>query len=232
MSLDTFNLVREKMEVFIHLRLEKHGDNNVNAYDAKLTGNFSNSILLKLHPELRDAFYKESAQVDVEGFKKELRFPRIAKATHWDLEIPRTLLQLHDIPGEDSDLVLGDGKTDGFVFDMLEGGTVKLSLRVKLAEMSNEQVSKLLRANGQTIPVSLECAALEENLDNFEQAELITQEPKSAAREEAESLFSKPPTDMAIDGKVVDGAFDPNLKTTPQATGRRGSKKKELANIE
>lgn len=198
---EEFELVKEKMEVYIHLGLHKHGDSNVNAYYAKLSGNFSNSILLKLNEDLRDAFYVEAAQGDIDGFKKELRFPKMYKAVAWNLEIPRTLLRLHDAHNEHDDLVISDGKTDTFVFDMLEGGTVKMSMRVQLPELTDDQVSKLLKLNGQTAVVSLESAPLEENPDNFEQADLLSQEPHSAAREEAENLFNKPRTDLSLEGK-------------------------------
>lgn len=203
MSIETFQLVKEKMEIFVHLRIEKHGENNVNAYDIKASGNFSNSVLLKLHPDLRDIFYKDADQKDVEGFKKDLRFPRIAKAIAWDLEVPRVLARLHDVSDPDEDLILSDGKADKFEFDMLEGGTVKLSFRIKLAEMEESTVAKLLRANGQTLPVSFECAALEEKPDNFQQAELITQEPHSAARAEAESMFKAPPSEAELTPQSV-----------------------------
>jgi hypothetical protein len=214
--LELFSLVKEKMDVVVQLRLEKHGDDNVNAYDARLSGIFSNSVMLKLHADLRDCFYKAAAQGDVEGFKKELRFPLITKPTPWDLEIPRTLLRLHDAHDSANDLVLGDGKTDNFVFAPMEGGSVKLWFRVKLAEMTEEQTAKLLRANGQKLAVSLECAPLEEKPDNFEQADLLAQEPHSEARKKADSMFDAPQTDMKlttpgefIDGEVVDAEFTP-----------------------
>lgn len=212
MSIDIFNLVKEKMAVFVHMRLEKHGEENVTAYDIKLSGDFSNSILLKLHADLRDTFYVADRQADVEGFKKQLRFPRIDNAMKWAQEIPRTLLTLHDAHDAGEDLVLANGHTDKFEFDMLEGGTVRLSCRVKLPELTDEQVLKLGRANGQTLPVSLECAPLEEKQDNFQQAELITQEPHSDARKELESLFKAPPTDMSIANGTDDTEDDPDFR--------------------
>lgn len=241
MSIDLFNLVKEKMAVYVNLRIEKHGDDNVNAYDVKLSGDFSNSILLKLHPELRDTFYMEDRQGDVEGFKKALRFARIDNAIKWSQEIPRTLLTLHDVHDAGEDLVLGNGHTDKMEFDMLEGGTVKFACRVKLCEPTEDQIAKLLRANGQTLPVSLECAPLEEKADNFEQVEQLslTGTEPSAARMAAESLFSAPPTDMTIANgldpvdDVVDASFIPDAEQVETESvaivlpikAKRGSKK-------
>jgi hypothetical protein len=208
-NIEIFGLVKDKMEVYVNLRIEKHGDNNENGYDVKCKGRFSNSILLKFDAGLRDALYMDDEQRDVEDFKKKLRFPRIAKPIAWELEVPRTILRLHDADNPAEDLILSDAKTDSFVFEPMEGGTVELSFRVKLKDTSEEQVLKLLRANGQTIPISLECAALEEKADNFEQAELLTQEPMSDARANAESMFDKPGTDMALKpDDVVDADFE------------------------
>lgn len=214
--MDSFTLVKEKMEVFVHLRIEKHGDEKVSAYDAHLSGDFSNSVLLKLHPDLRDTFYKAGEQGDVEDFKKELRFQHIAKPIQWDLKIPRTLLRMHDIDDPREDLVLGDGETDKFQFAMLEGGTVKLAFRVKLPDMTEEQVTKLLRANGQTMPVSLECAPLEDAPDNYEQADLLAQEPMSEARALAESQFAPSPLtpdDVVMAEQWATAPIDPAPKT-------------------
>lgn len=200
MAIELFNLVKDKMGVTVHLRIEKHGEDNVNAYDVKLSGDFSNSILLKLHPELRDTFYVADRQGDVEGFKKALRFPFISSAIKWDQEVPRVKLTLHDVHDDGESLILQDGHADKFDFTMLEGGTVKLTCRVKLAEPTEDQITKLLRANGQTFPVSLECAPIEEKADNFEKVEQLSlagTEP-SAARLKAEDMFLKPPTDMTL----------------------------------
>jgi len=232
MAIEIFNLVKDKMEVYVNLRIEKHGENNENGYDVKCRGRFSNSILLKFDAELRDALYMDDEQRDVEDFKKKLRFPRIAKPIAWELEVPRTLLRLHDADNSAEDLVLSDAKTDSFVFEPMEGGTVELSFRVKLKEPSEEQVMKLLRANGQTIPISLECAALEEKQDNFQQAELLTQEPMSEARKEAESMFDKPGTDMALKPDDVVAAAEPEAapetptNVEPITKAKRGSGRK------
>lgn len=262
MAIELFNLVKEKMTVYVHMRIEKHGDENVTAFDIKLSGDFSNSILLKLHPDLRDTFYVADRQADVEGFKKKLRFPRIDNVMKWTQEIPRTLLTLHDSHDAGGDLVLANGHTDKFEFDMLEGGTVKLSCRVRPVELTDEQLLKLNRANGQTLQVSLECAPLEEKADNFEQVEQlsITGAEPSEARKKLESLFDKPPTDMSIangtdtvsvesvhngsagqDDDVVDATFieDPDQVETepvtidpPAPKAKRGAKKAAAVSVE
>jgi len=205
-KLMSFDLTKEKLQLAnVNVRLEKHGDENVNAYDLKFTGNYPNAILLKLNPALRDVFYTTAQQGDLdEDFFPQLRFPALG-AQSWDLEIQRTVLRLHDIDDDAHDLVISDGKTNKFQFEMLEGGTVKLSFRVQFSKLDEDDVAKLLRANGQAVPVSLHQAAVEDKPDNFEQADLLTQEPHSAARAEAESLFNPPPV-ITPESVVMSGA--------------------------
>lgn len=205
-AIEAFTLVKEKMEVFVQLRTEKHGEDNANAYDLRLSGDFSNSVLLKLHPDLRDHFYKDSEQREIDEFKRVLRFPRIAKPLVWDLEIPRILSHLHDVDDEANDLVLSGGVADTFKIEMKEGGTVHLSFRIKLAAVDEDQIVKLHRANGQKLRVSVECAEAEEQPDNYEQADLLSREPMSDARAKAESAFSAAPPNM---DDVVDATFNP-----------------------
>lgn len=204
--MNIFELVKESMEVSVHLRVEKHGEEKVNAYDAKLRGNFQNAVLLKLAPGLRETFYVASEQQDiVDGTAyQDLRFPQIG-AIPWDLEIGRVTVRMHDLDDEENDLLLTGMTADKFSFSMLEGGTVRLSLRVKLGAIDDEAtIMKLLRANNQQLPVTLFQAELEEEPDNYDQVEQLTREPHSAARAEAESLFKLPPS--TPESVVMDGA--------------------------
>lgn len=236
MTTEPFALVKEKMDVYVNLRIEKHGDENVNGYDIKVSGRTSNSILLKFDEGLRDALYMGDKQADVEGFKKKLRFPLITKPIHWGLEITNVILRLHDAHDADDDLVITGGDADNFVLDPMEGGTVDYKFRIKCPEMSEEQVMKLLRANGQNFGISLERAKVEEKPDNFEQADLLTKEPTSPAREKAESLFKTPAellanTDTLTAGKLPDAeqVDTGDQKIDAPAPAKRGGKKKITA---
>lgn len=189
MSITTFELVSEKcMLAHVNVRTEMHGDERHRAYDLKFTKDFPNAVLKKFHPELLDTFYSASKQADIEAdYKPNLKFGLMGPVA-WDLEIPRTMLTIHDPDGHD--LVLGDGKTNKFKFEMLDGGTVKMSFRCQFPELEEDDVAKMLRALNETVPISLSCAAPEEKPDNFKQADLLTQEPVSAARLEAEAMFT------------------------------------------
>lgn len=198
-TIEPFALIKERFTLAnVNTRKENHGDEIRKGYDLKFTGKMHNSVLLKFHRELRDAFYMTSKQADIEGDQKPvLRFPMLGDLSY-DLEIPRTLLRIHDIDSEEHDFVMGGGKTNAFKFTLMEGGSVDVSFRVQFSNPDEEEMLKVMRVEFQSVQISLECAEMEEKPDNFQQVDLITQTPHSAARAEAESLFDKPATDLAL----------------------------------
>ncbi len=197
-----FELIKEKMEIAVKKRTEIHGDEKVNAYDARLSGDFPNAVLIKLDERLRGVFYGPGEQGDIEqGYYPELLFPLMGPVA-WGLEMGRMEFRLHDIDSQENDLVFSGKELDKVHFAMKPGGTVTLSFRVVLGQAEEDDLIKLLRVDNQSIYISLQQAAVEAKPDNFAQADLLTQEPHSAAREEAESLFSRPPS--ADDLKIVE----------------------------
>ena len=190
---DPFNLVRDRMSVKVKLRTEKHGDDDVNAYDVMLAGAFANAILLKLSPELRPFLYtqEQSDLLDGQTFNT-LRFPELGPLD-WTLTMPRMTLVIHDEHDEDESITLTDREADKFTFSLLPGGTVNFGLRVKVGEIEDEDVLlKLLRASHKEFLVSLTQAEVQKPQDNFEQAEQLSKEPMSESRKEAEKLFANP----------------------------------------
>lgn len=199
MTIEPFSLVREKMDVYVNLRIEKHGDDNVNGYDIKLSGSFANhAILPKLDVELLPALYTDDKQRELDEFKKKLRFPRaMGKALPWDLDIPRVVLTLHDEQDDKHSLTVSDCAAHKFAFLPKELGIVELAFTVKTKDLTEEQVMKLLRANGQELKVSMECREADADLDNFEQVDLLSQQNMSPARAEAERQFAAGIPDQA-----------------------------------
>lgn len=186
---EEFQLVEERV-FFAHmnLRSEKHGDESEPALDVKFELTTSNSVLKKLNPALLAALYEKDRQGDIEDdFLRKLRFPLLG-VLPWDLELLRTKLTVHDVDGYD--ITLDDGKTNKFRIEALDGGTVKLIFRCQFSAPDEDAVASLLRVLQQDVPISLESAAPIEKPDNFEQADLLSQEPHSEARKEAESLFN------------------------------------------
>src|SRR5215203_1272227 len=152
MSIETFELVKEKCTLsHVNVRTKMHGEDRVRAYDLKFQKDFGNAVLKKFHPDLLDTFYSAAKQSDIDAnYKPDLKFGRMG-AVAWDLEIPRTMLTIHDIDG--NDLVLVDGKTNKFKFEMLDGGTVKMSFRCQFSELDEDDAAKILRALNETVPI-------------------------------------------------------------------------------
>lgn len=187
---EPFYLVRERMLVKVKLRTEKHGDDDVNAYDVMLSGAFANAVLLKLNSDLRPMFYmhEQADMIDGQTFNT-LRVPELG-AQDFNLSMLRMTLVIHDEDDEAESLILTDREADKFSFELLAGGTVNLSLRVKVGEVEDEDdLLKLLRASHEQFLVSLDQAPVKKPQDNFEQAENM-HEPMSDERKAAEKAFN------------------------------------------
>lgn len=187
---EPFYLTRDRMLVKVKMRTEKHGDENVDAYDVILLGAFANAVLLKLDPDLRPHLYTQEQDDLVDGQTfNTLRFPQLGHFD-WKLDMTCMELTLHDEEFEHESVTFTDKEADRFNFGLLAGGTVNFGLRVKVGVVEDETLLlKLLRASHQELLVSLRQVIVEKP-DNFEQAEQIGKEPHSPARAEAESLFN------------------------------------------
>lgn len=237
MAIETFTLTRERcLLVNLNIRTEMHGDDREAAADLKFSFSSANNLLLKLHPDLRAAFYRANDTRDLVNpdHMPHLRFPMLG-ALPWDLEIPRTRLRVHDAEDASHDVVLGGGKTNKFKLTLKEGGTVEWEFRCQFSKPDEEAVAKLMRVLNQVVPITLECADEEEKPDNFDKAEQLslTGTTPSAARIEAESLFDAPPTTLALaPDDVVDATFIPDaeqvetepVKLDPPAKPKRVTK--------
>lgn len=187
---EDFNLNKDRMALNVKKRDEQHGENKVAAYDAVLTGDFPNAVLLKLDAALRGVFYAPDDQQDIEDdYYPNLRFPLMGPVA-WGLEKSRMTFVVHDAEFPERDLTLTNKEVKDFKFIMKEGGTVSLKLRVVLGQMEEEALLKLLRIDNQTVPISLWQAAMEEQPDNFQQTDLLGQGEHSEARKEAEQMFN------------------------------------------
>lgn len=190
-KLEIFTLVKERCLLSnLNIRTEMHGDERQRAVDLNFEFSGANNLLSKLHPDLRHAFYKAQDTQDMvtADHTPVLRFPLMGPIS-WDLEIPRTRLQLHgETPADD--VVLGDGKTNKFKLELLDGGTAKWKFRVQFTNPSDNAIAGLSHFLNDTVPISLECRDVEEEDDNFGQAEKLGQSPMSEARQKAEDLFA------------------------------------------
>lgn len=207
-AFEPFSLHKERAR-FAHLniRAENHGDEKEAACDLKFEATFSNSILKKIKPGLLESFYEHDKQRDVEAdFLRKLKHPMIGTLSY-DLEIPRTVLRIHDAFNEADDVILGDGKTNKFKITMLDGGTVKLAFRCQFSQPDEDSIASLMRVYQQVVSISLQCKEEEAKPDNFEQVDLVTQAEHSEARKKAESLFAEAPAEdpLALTPETVVG---------------------------
>lgn len=203
---EPFYLHRDRMLVKVKLRTEKHGDEDVNAYDVILLGAFPNAVLVKLDPALRPHLYTQDQDDLVDGQTfNTLRFPQLGHFD-WKKEMSQMELTIHDEEQEHESITFTGKDVDRFNFGLLPGGTVNFGLRVKIGVVEEDHdLTKLLRASHQDLLISLRQVLPEEKGDNYEQAEKLSQEPHSAARAEAESLFNPAPT-ITPESVVMAGA--------------------------
>lgn len=191
---EPFSLTKEKFVLAsINTRGEKHGDERVPALDLKFTATLSNSILLKIHPGLRDSLYVQDRQRDIEkDYGRKLKFPLLGTIPY-ELEIPRVRLRVHDCDSEANDVVLIDGKANKFKITAMEGGSVAIAFRVQFSDYDTDVLAALARVLQQTVPISLASEAAEiEPETTEEKVDRVTQAPKSAARLAAEAMFEEP----------------------------------------
>lgn len=189
---EPFYLTRDRMLVKVKLRTEKHGDEDVNAYDVILLGSFANAVLLKLDPDLRPHLYvqEQSDIVDGQTFNT-LRFPQLGHFD-WKLEMSKMELTIHDEEFEDESITFTDKEADRFNFGLLPGGTVKFGLRILIGVVEDDDLLlKLLRASHQELLISLRQVVAEEpTLED--QVEQLGRAPQSEAGKELASLFDNP----------------------------------------
>lgn len=185
-----FYLTKERaLLAHLNTRTELHGDEDVPACDLKLELSLHNSVLNKLHTELREVFYTADKQMDLEAdHLVNLRFPQMS-AFSWDTELPRAVLTIHD--DIDGDFIV-QGKANKFKLELLEGGTTKLQIRFQMGEIDPQDAATLFGMLRQTVSISLAAAAEEEKKDNFQQTLELGSDPAthSEARKEAERAFA------------------------------------------
>jgi hypothetical protein len=184
---------RDRMHVEVKKRTEKHGDQDVSAYDVILSGPHANAILAKLDPALRPSLYAQEQGDIIDGTSFTTpRFPQLG-VYKWQLEMGRMELIIHDEDDEAESLVLTNREADKFNFSLMQGGTVNFAYRVKLGEMTDEDaLMRLLRADNQDMLISLRQVPIEEAADNFDKAEQLAKEQMSPEREAAEKQFFNP----------------------------------------
>jgi len=143
----------------LNVRTETHGDEEVTAIDLKLRWDTGNEVLAQFHPALRQRLYSlpPAEQEPVPGLDPEpvvLTFPELAPL-HWHGEVKGCTLALHHALGEGADIVIGKATADGFTIEALQGGTVRIGLRVKALCEDERALGRLPLLLHRHVPMTL-----------------------------------------------------------------------------
>lgn len=140
---------------------ERHGEERVSGLALKLSITQPNTVLDLFDPQLRAAFYRPndvlSAQTDepqADTPTPVLRFAALG-GIRWTKQITGAVVEIaaDDLLGE-SRVRVTEAVVDSFAFNMLEGGSVETTLRVK-CKPDPEDVGALYERLRQTVLVTI-----------------------------------------------------------------------------
>lgn len=139
----------------INPRTEKHGDQDVPAADLKIQMTDGNGILSHFHPTLRSFLYeKEDGQLEGVEALTQRRFGSLIERLRLDHKIIGAEVVIGFGLGGASDICLGPVDVDGFAVELMEGGSVCLTYRVK-ATPTGEQIKSLYQVLGGEIDITV-----------------------------------------------------------------------------
>ena len=137
----------------VNLRDEKHGDETVSAIDIKLSMEVQNDVLNLFHPTLKKWVYcksktppppVEQGSLDLEDPNglPDLRFPEL-EPLRWDSGLQGYLLIIEYGIGSSSAIRFVDCKVNGFRFECMPGGTVRVTWRVQCSRPTGRAVGDI-----------------------------------------------------------------------------------------
>lgn len=127
-----FELKKQKAKLgAVNVRSELHGGERLPAATLLLKIVSSNDLLSEFHPGLKSSFYERSDDVDLvtePGQLTRLRFPDLGRL-RWDGAIVGAEVVIDY--GIGTLIALETCTVDGFLFELLDGGSVILTVRVQ-----------------------------------------------------------------------------------------------------
>lgn len=146
--------------VHINPRTEKHGDQEVPAADLKVQVIESNGMLSMFHPTLRSMLYEKDEQNEqlegVESLTKR-RYGSLIERLRLDHKLTGAEVIIGFGLGGESDIDLDTVDVDGFSAEIMEGGSVCLTFRVK-TRATGDQIKRLYEVLGGEIDISVKPA--------------------------------------------------------------------------
>jgi len=142
----------------LNVRPEKHGEENVGGADLKITFTDSNELLSEFHPTLRSFLYKaDESQGHLPGQEGALtmrRFGDLVAGFRLKHELKGATVVIGFGLGGSSDIELDTVDVDHYSIELMEGGSVAYSFRVK-CNPTGEQVSRLYEVMGGEIDMTV-----------------------------------------------------------------------------
>lgn len=138
-------------------RKEFHGDDRVLAGDVKIEANCSNSILDHFDKSLRKMLYRkpkestEQTNLALDDGLTEKKMPHL-EPLKWNDEFPGYELSIST--GLSDPLVFHDVKLSGFVFEALQGGSVKVNFTAQM-NLDKEQSGEMCDLQQEEVEVTL-----------------------------------------------------------------------------
>lgn len=143
----------------INVRTERHGEEPAGAADLKISFTDGNGVLSEFHPVLRSFLYKQEespdqAEMPVGEALTVRRFGDLIEKLRLKHELVGAKVLIGFGLGDASDIELDPADVDGFAAEIMEGGSVIITFRVK-CHPSGEQVKKLYEVLGNEITISV-----------------------------------------------------------------------------
>lgn len=143
----------------INVRTERHGDEPAGAADLKINFTDGNGVLSEFHPVLRSFLYKQEESPDqgempVGDALTVRRFGDLIEKIRLKHELVGAKVLIGFGLGGASDIELDPADVDGFAAELMEGGSVVITFRVK-CHPSGEQIKKLYEVLGNEITISI-----------------------------------------------------------------------------
>lgn len=140
---------------------EKHGDERESGLALKLSITMPNTVLDLFDPQLRAAFYRANDTISAQTDEPQadtptpvLRFSALA-GLRWTRQIAGAVVEIgaEDLLGK-SQVRVTEATVDNFAFNLLEGGSVETTLRIK-CKPDPEDVGALYERLRQTVLVTI-----------------------------------------------------------------------------
>lgn len=152
----------------LNVRAELHGEDPQPAADLKFSWSTSNSVLAEFAPDLKSALFRppnpdeQQELINDPAFLPHPKFPKLGGLS-WSDEIVGATVTVHWGASGKGDVVLEQCTVDKFRFELVDGGSVFITLRVK-CHPTEAQVGKLFSKLGCETELSIEPPSEEDAL--------------------------------------------------------------------